>query len=73
MKLKDFISVSCKKGFRDVKLSLSWESHGVSVSFGCMASSIPDMLMGWEEAIINYIGMNVNTILLGIEWRDQYE
>ena len=73
MKLKDFISVSCKKGFRDVKLSLSWESHGVTVSFDCMASSIPDMLMGWEEAIINYIGMNVNMILLGIEWGHHYE
>lgn len=73
MRLKDFISVSCKKGFRDVKLSISWESHGVTVSFDCMASSIPDMLMGWEEAIINYIGMDVNTILLGIEWRNQCE
>ena len=73
MKLKDFISVTCKKGFRDVKVSLSWDSHGVTVSFDCMASSISDMLVAWEEAIISYIGVNDNVILLGIEWRNQYE
>lgn len=70
MKLKDFVSVLCEMGFGDVKASLSWESHGVTVSFDCMASSISDMLMGWEEAIINYIEIKDDLILLEIEWRN---
>ena len=69
MKLKDFIAVSCEKGFRDVKLSLSWESHGVDVSFNCMASDISDVLVGWEEAFIIFLGLRADVILLGIEWR----
>ena len=70
MKLKDFVSVLREMGFRDVKVSLSWESHGVTVSFDCMMSSISDMLMGWEEAIINYIGVNDYLISLEVEWRN---